>query len=172
MPLSVRPLRAVSLSLAVGAAAFLCFAQVNATEPTSPNASPAPSSSTASNPGSPDGAVASSPPVDGSISPDNATNVTPTTHVRDPRPMPIDHLSVAADGRTVTVYWFGGVDTCYALASVDVTTGADGAPVITVYEGTRAELPPDTMCIEIAVLKSTVIVLDQPLFHDGSQSGS
>jgi hypothetical protein len=96
--------------------------------------------------------------------------VKPGPKVRDARPVAIDHISVAADGTTVTVYWWGGIDTCYALDSVVVTHATDGTPIITVNEGTLASLPPNTACIEIAMLKATTITLDQPLFLDGSQT--
>ena len=101
---------------------------------------------------------------------DGAQHVTPGTPVRDAHPVAIDHVSVAGDGRTTTIYWYGGTATCYALASVDVKTGTDGVPVITVSEGTLASLPADQACIEIAVLYATTVTLDQPLFHDGSQA--
>ena len=101
---------------------------------------------------------------------DGAQHVTAGTPVRDPRPVAIDHVSVAGDGKTATVYWYGGTATCYALASVDVKAGANGVPVITVYEGTLANLPADQPCIEIAMLYATTVTLDQPLFIDGSQA--
>src|SRR5262249_36524840 len=86
--------------------------------PISANASLPPGSAVPGDPG--DGSVTGVPAT---IQPagDGAKPVTPTDKVRDVHPVAIDHLNVAGDGKTVTIYWYGGVDTCYALASVDVT---------------------------------------------------
>jgi hypothetical protein len=102
---------------------------------------------------------------------DGAQHVEPGTPVKDPRPVAIDHINVAGDGITATIYYWGGTDTCYALASVDVKTGAKGVPTITVYQGTLASLPADQPCIEIAVLYATTVTLEQPLFIDWAQAG-
>lgn len=100
---------------------------------------------------------------------DGALRVEPQRGVRDAIPHAIDRISVAADGRTVTVYWWGGVEDCYALDEVRTERDGDGRLVITVLEGTRRDLPPDTACIEIALLRATTITLDERVFVDGSQ---
>lgn len=99
---------------------------------------------------------------------DGTLHVEPVPGVVDSRPHAIDRISVAADGRTVTVYWWGGVDSCYGLDEVLVERDAHGAPVITVLEGTLPGLG-DVACIEIAMSKAMTITLDEPLYRDGSQ---
>lgn len=121
------------------------------------------------NPGDPGRPITSTPLPYAPVPGDGATHVTPVPGVRDANPAAIDHISIAPDGVTVTVYWYGGVDTCYALASATAVRGADGVLVITIMEGTRPELPANTACIELAQLKATTITLDQPVYRDGSQ---
>lgn len=99
---------------------------------------------------------------------DGVLYVEPVPGVVDSSPRAIDRISVAADGRTVTVYWWGGVDSCYGLDEVRVDRDAGGAPIITVLEGTLPDLG-DVACIDIALSKATTITLDQPLYRDGSQ---
>ncbi|MDQ3554411.1 MAG: hypothetical protein M3395_08380 [Chloroflexota bacterium] len=99
---------------------------------------------------------------------DEALHVEPVPGVVDSIPHAIERISVAADGRTVTVYWWGGVDSCYGLDEVLVERDADGMAVITVLEGTLPDLG-DVACIQIALSKATTITLDEPLYRDGSQ---
>ena len=88
--------------------------------------------------------------------------VTPEPGTVDPRPIPWTKVDVADDDQTLTIDYVGGVNTCYALDRVDVDYGNDTVTV-TVYEGARADLPPDTACIEIGVLKSVTVELGEPL---------
>lgn len=130
--------------------------------------------------GSPPAACESCDPIDpekpivgrpGPVSPppgDGATHVKPRQGVKDAIPHAIDHIDIASDGRSVTVYWWGGVDACYALKEVQVDQRPDGTLVITVLEGRRGDIAKDTACIDIALLKATTITLDQPLYVDGS----
>lgn len=121
------------------------------------------------------GAAGPDEPITGAPAPahppsgDGALHVEPVPGVVDSLPHAIDRVSVAADGRTATVYWWGGVDSCYGLDEVRVERDADGMPVITVLEGTLPGLG-DVACIEIALSKATTITLDEPLYLDGSQS--
>lgn len=94
---------------------------------------------------------------------DAALPVEPEPGIVDPRPHAWDHISIAPDGRTLTVYYWGGVQDCYGLADVDVQLDAQGRLEITVLEGRRGNLEPGTACIEIALLKSVTITLDEPL---------
>jgi hypothetical protein len=94
---------------------------------------------------------------------DGALQVRPGPGIVDPIPHAWDHISVAPDGRTITVYYWGGVEDCYGLARVDVARDADGLLQVTVLEGRRADLPPDTACIEIALLKAVTIELEEPI---------
>lgn len=119
--------------------------------------------------GGPDDPASSSGGGGAPIDPDASwqpTSVTPGLH--DLRPQAWDHLSVAPDGRTVTVYFWGGVDTCYGLGDVRVTA-VNGVPTITLLTGARP-LPANTACIDIAVGYRTTITLDQPIMRDGSQA--
>lgn len=106
------------------------------------------------------------PPGDPGVQPpsgDAALPVEPEPGIVDPRPHAWDHISIAPDGRTLTVYYWGGVQDCYGLAAVDVQPDANGRLQITVLEGRRGNLEPGTACIEIALLKSVTITLDDPL---------
>ncbi len=120
------------------------------------------------------GAAGPDEPITGAPAPadppsgDGALHVEPVPGVVDSLPHAIDRISVAANGRTATVYWWGGVDSCYGLDEVRVERDADGMPVITVLEGTLPGLG-DVACIEIALAKATTITLDEPLYLDGSQ---
>lgn len=94
---------------------------------------------------------------------DGATPVVPEDGLNDIIEVPWDHITVAPDGRTLTVYFWGGAEACYGLAGVLVDeTGA--APVITLQTGTR---PGVEVCIAIAQLYSTQVVLDQPIVGGG-----
>lgn len=117
---------------------------------------------------SPDEPVGADPDPDAPPAGDGALHVEPVPGIVDSRPQAIDRIAVAADGRTVTVSWWGGVDTCYGLDEVRVDRDADGTPIITVLEGTLPDLG-DVACIDIALLKATTIILDEPLYLDGSQ---
>ncbi len=121
------------------------------------------------NSGDPNQPVTGTPGPYEPIPGDGATHVTPVPGVTDAHPAAIDHISIAPDGVTLTVYWYGGVDTCYALSSATAVPSPQGVLVITVMEGTRPDLPAGTGCIDLAQLKATTITLSQPLFHDGSQ---
>lgn len=128
-----------------------------------------------SDPGDPSDPTKPDDPVTGVPGPveplpgDGATHVEPQPGITNAIPHAIDHITVANDGRHVTVYWWGGVEDCYGLKDVLVDHDADGTLVLTVLEGTRPDLG-DVACIEIALLKATTITLDQPLFVSGSES--
>jgi hypothetical protein len=88
--------------------------------------------------------------------------VEPEDGLVDLRPVTWERIEVSPDGMTLTVAWYGGVDTCYGLADVEVERRADGTLAIGLWEGSR----PDAVgkaCIEIAVLKQTQVQLDTPL---------
>ncbi len=102
------------------------------------------------------------PPIDLPL-PVGATPVEPQPGIVDAFPHAWNHIDVAADGKTITVYYWGGVDSCYGLDRVDVSFDDDGVLHVTVFEGRLGDLPADTACIEIAMLKSVTITLDQPI---------
>jgi hypothetical protein len=69
-------------------------------------------------------------------------------------------LQAAVDGRRVTaeLRWWSGVEPCYVLAGVDVVR--DGSTfTLTILEGSAAG--PDVACIELAMLKSTIVDLGE-----------
>jgi hypothetical protein len=94
---------------------------------------------------------------------DGALQVKPEPGIVNPLPHAWDHISVAPDGRTITIYYWGGVEECNGLAGVDVQRDEEGLLKVTVLEGRRGELAPDAMCIEIALLKAVTVELDEPL---------
>lgn len=116
--------------------------------------------------GAPDDS-ATSPSIDvGEPNPsaDGATPAVPDPTVVDLHPQPWDHITVAPDGRTLTIYYWSGVPACYGLGRVEVVTG-DAGLTITLFTGT---VPGSAMCIEMAQLYSTVVVLDGPLILGGA----
>src|SRR3990170_2304418 len=78
-------------------------------------------------------------PIDPSVGPspcaDGATDIDPDPTVIDPWPVAWDHIVVGADGRTLTVYFWMGVEDCNGLHSVEVSATATGVDV-TVLAGT------------------------------------
>ena len=83
--------------------------------------------------------------------------VRPRPGQKDPRPVAPTKLEASVDGRhvLVKVSWYSGVEPCSVLDSVKVEhTGSDIA--ITPFEGIGDA---NAMCIEIAVLKATIVDL-------------
>ncbi|MDQ3938355.1 MAG: hypothetical protein M3253_06705 [Chloroflexota bacterium] len=99
------------------------------------------------------------PPQDG----DGALHVEPQAGIVDATPHAWDRITVGSDGRTITVYYWGGVQDCYGLAGVTAERDDEGVLHVTVFEGQRGNLGQDVACIEIALLKSVVVTLDDPL---------
>jgi hypothetical protein len=87
------------------------------------------------------------------------------------RPTAWDHVDVGPDGRTLTIVYTGGVSPCYVLDRVDVDEEPDTV-TITLYQGHEPNA--DGVCIDIALLYSTQVVLAEPLgdreLVDGSQA--
>jgi hypothetical protein len=106
--------------------------------------------------------MAGSPGDDGNVDPgDGAQLVEPSPGMSGVRPHAFDHAVVGEDGRTVTVFFWSGVEPCYVLDHVDVGYDAK-AVTITLYEGHDASAG-DVACIEIALIKKVVIQLDEPV---------
>lgn len=88
-----------------------------------------------------------------------ATNVTPKPGRLNPHPVSVQLVRAVADeqGVRVELRWWSGVEECYATDSVTVERD-DAAKTIrlTVIEGSNAE---DVACIDIALLKATVVDL-------------
>jgi hypothetical protein len=99
----------------------------------------------------------------GMPSADGATPVVPEDGLNDIIEVPWDHITVAPDGRTLTVYFWSGAESCYGLAGVEVdATGA--VPVITLQTGTR---PGVDVCVALAQLYSTEVALEAPIIGGG-----
>jgi hypothetical protein len=114
----------------------------------------------------PDAAVSFTPcPGDdpgGRVDPDGGARlVVPRPGMADVRPHPFDHAVVSDDGRSVTVFFWSGVEPCYVLDHVDVAYGPN-AVTITLFEGHDA-IAGDVACIEIALLKKVLVQLDEPV---------
>ena len=78
----------------------------------------------------------------------------------NPHPVAPVKIEASVDGRhvLVKVSWYGGVEPCSVLDSVKVTrSGNDIA--ITPFEGAS---DPNAICIEIALLKATIVDLGEP----------
>jgi hypothetical protein len=94
---------------------------------------------------------------------DGAKRVKPEPGIVNAIPVTFDHVTVGADGRTLSIYYYGGVEDCYGLHSVDVSRNDDGSLGISILEGGRANLG-DVACIEIAMLKVVDVTIDEPVF--------
>lgn len=97
-------------------------------------------------------------PVDDGLLGD-ATNVVPTPGRLNPHPVNVQLVRAAVDDGTVLaeLRWWSGVEACYATDSVQVDRDDVARTIkLTVIEGTNAG---DMACIDIAVLKATVVDL-------------
>lgn len=96
--------------------------------------------------------------VDDQPDPSTAKAVEPVEGLQNIRAVGWESIEVdPADQKTVTVYWWSGVEPCNVLSEVAVDY-ADDAITLTVMEGTS---DPDAACIEIAEYHVTTIVLDE-----------
>jgi hypothetical protein len=73
-------------------------------------------------------------------------------------PVVWDRAEVAADGRSVDVWFMGGIDGCWGLARAEATSGP-GALTISLAGG---EIPRDAACPDLGVTYVTRIPLDEP----------
>jgi hypothetical protein len=97
--------------------------------------------------------------------PDQAQAVAPVVGVQNPRAHALTGYLLAADGVSLSAYYVGGREECYALAEASAVAGADGALMVTIREGT---LPNADACDDIGVAKAASLTLDAPLLLDGS----
>ena len=115
--------------------------------------------------GGPDQPVSSSPLPDAPvIATDGAALAVVDPTLQDLHPQPWDSITVSADGRTLTVYFYNGVSDCYGLGKVDVSSDG-GRLTVTLYTG---RVPGSQVCIDLAQLYKTIITLEQPLIVDGA----
>ena len=92
---------------------------------------------------------------------ESATPIEPDPTVLDPQPTPWERIEVAADGRSLSITFWMGVEECSGLHSVEVTTRDGGADVV-LLTGT----PPGAegrICVALAQEYVTTVVLDEPL---------
>jgi hypothetical protein len=147
---------------AIGPVAALAQSEAPAASPAAPASPVAPSQAPATicDPASPD-------MLETCLA--TATPIEPDDSLTSPTPVPFDHVTVSADGRTLTVYFWMGVQECNGLHSVEVEPLPDGGITLTVLTG----IPEDAIsriCIELAQLYSTVVTLDEPLIVPGAAS--
>ena len=76
-------------------------------------------------------------------------------------PTAFDKAVVGKDGKTLTIFFWSGVEPCYVLDHVDVDEGRD-AVTVTLFQGHDANAD-DVACIDIALLKKVVVQLDEPV---------
>jgi hypothetical protein len=104
------------------------------------------------------------PGDDDPVDPDpygNAQLVEPRPGMSDVYPRIFDKVVVGDDDRTLTIFFWSGVEPCYVLDHVDLAYGP-GAITVTLFEGHDASAG-DVACIEIALLKKVVVQLDEPV---------
>jgi hypothetical protein len=88
-----------------------------------------------------------------------ATAVAPRGGMLNPQPVNVQLVRAidGDDGVLAELRWMSGVEDCYGTDSIDVQKDDAARTIhITVLEG---QVPGDAMCIEIAVLKATVVDL-------------
>jgi hypothetical protein len=93
--------------------------------------------------------------------------VTVTPGVLASIPMSIAGYSTAPGKASLTAYFYGGVEDCYALAVAGAQRDGDHL-VVTVREGRVSDV--DVACDDIALAKAVEIRLADPLIVDGSAS--
>jgi hypothetical protein len=111
---------------------------------------------TGSDPG-PDTPVTGTPSP-GPTGPFGAVEVTPRPGLVDVRPQRWD-LAEPVGPRRIRVQFYGGVEECEGLDHVDVEETPDRV-TITLFVG---RVPEANVCIEIAVLKSVIVEVEDPL---------
>ncbi|HEX5938196.1 MAG TPA: hypothetical protein VFZ75_10990 [Actinomycetota bacterium] len=92
---------------------------------------------------------------------DDAEPVEPRPGMIRVAPIPFDHVDVDADDRTLTVFFWSGVEPCYVLDHVDVEESPT-AITITLFQGSDPEVT-NVACIDIALLKKVVVQVDEPV---------
>lgn len=112
-------------------------------------------------PGNGGGGIVNPFPDPGVVQPGEPVLVQPVAGARMIRDANASELRAAVSGRRVAVQvaWWGGVEPCDVLAGVDVVR--DGTTIrLTVKAGSGPNAG-DVACIEIAVLKATVVDLGE-----------
>jgi hypothetical protein len=97
---------------------------------------------------------------------DSAIPAVPNPTVTGALPQPWDHIDVAPDGKTLTVYFWMGASGCYGMQDVQVTV-VDGVTIVSVSTGLLPEAI-DRLCVEALFLYKTDVVLDAPVLGGGA----
>lgn len=97
----------------------------------------------------------------------DAIPVVPEDGLLDIRDQGWEQILIAPDGRTLTVYFWNGVEGCYGLAGVTVDQTGE-VPVVRLQVGTR---PGVEVCIDMAQLFSTTVTLESPIIGGSSSEG-
>ena len=92
---------------------------------------------------------------------DGAQKVEPTPGMSGVNPTAFDKVIVGKDGKTLTIFFWSGVEPCYVLDHVDVDASRD-AITVTLFQGHDASVD-NVACIDIALLKKVVVQLDEPV---------
>jgi hypothetical protein len=92
---------------------------------------------------------------------DEAEPVEPNPGMINVAPIPFDHVDVGADDRTLTVFFWSGVEPCYVLDHVDVEESPTTIS-ITLFQGSDSAIT-NVACIDIALLKKVVVQVDEPV---------
>jgi hypothetical protein len=79
------------------------------------------------------------------------------------RPQRWDHILVAPDGQTITVYFWGGLPECHGLAEVAVAPADAGFRVLVL----TGDVPAGPVCAETVQLYRAVVVLDDRVLTGG-----
>ncbi len=97
---------------------------------------------------------------------DGAVPAIPNPNIVDPQPTPWQHIEVAPDGKTLTVYFMNGAAGCNGLKDVEVSV-VDGVTTVTVFTGLTPEAM-FTTCVAGLFLYKTPVVLDAPILAGGA----
>jgi hypothetical protein len=170
-PTALRPILALAMAATIGLSACASAAAPSAVPSTNPSPSAAPPSAQPSDAPDPsagdgDGSAGNSgtgggifpvdpAPVDPNLGDPKLVQAIPGR--QNPHPVAPITLQASVDGRHVLVKitWYGGVDPCSVLDSVKIErSGTDIS--LTLIEGSS---DPNAMCIELAVLKATIVDL-------------
>ena len=92
---------------------------------------------------------------------DGAQKVGPTPGMSGVNPTSFDKVVVGKDGKSLTIFFWSGVEPCYVLDRVDVDASRD-AITVTLFQGHDASVG-DVACIDIALLKKVVVQLDEAI---------
>ncbi|MBP2707287.1 hypothetical protein JOL79_26235 [Microbispora sp. RL4-1S] len=128
-----------------------------------------PSDTTASAPSAPPTHTPAPPPASttpGAPGPASApapapSLVTPAGHTVRTRKVRWLDATPSADGRSLEIVWWSGVEPCNVLDRVEVAE-TPKTVTVTLYEGTDPRSP-DVACIDIALKKRTAVALKAPL---------